>query len=365
MINSRYRKLFIVTSDDYGFAGWIAVKLLLSGHEVFLINKKEKKSSFAKKIALSLTFGVGVVEYFARALCVKLIARKVIVQINSTSELYDLYASESPDSLFLMINFDEIIKCSCMYDKPNFLNFHPSLLPSYKGLGPIFWCFYDSLNTYLQDFGWTVHKINQHVDRGEIVANSTVSIDLNKSLWRAYKNVYLDVVFLNFIKKHCENGMYMVASSNNYDSTLNLAPNLRDVIKFLSLKHFILSKYVKFFLNGGVVGLFSWIVQLVALYLFEVLFGVNNMTYTLSVYAAFILSMLVNFYNQKKFVFKVNGNFYIFLLISLCAITVVNFISLLMINYIDLNMISKFAYPLSAIVISPLVFLLKNKFVFK
>ena len=193
LIGKQYKKIFIVTSEDFGFAGWVALKLLQTGHDVFLINKKQKKESFSKKIILSLAFGFGVFEYFARVFWVKLIARKVIININSTSDLYDLYFSESPDALFLMINFDEIIKCVDLYDKQNFLNFHPSLLPSYKGLGPIFWCFFDNIKNKSKNFGWTVHKINQYIDRGEIVANLTVSIDLNKSLWSAYKNIYSDI----------------------------------------------------------------------------------------------------------------------------------------------------------------------------
>lgn len=49
-------------------------------------------------------------------------------------------------------------------------NFHPSLLPAYRGPAPVFWQFRDGIS----EFGVTLHRMTQSMDAGEIAAQSTV-----------------------------------------------------------------------------------------------------------------------------------------------------------------------------------------------
>jgi methionyl-tRNA formyltransferase len=52
------------------------------------------------------------------------------------------------------------------------LNYHPSLLPAYRGPAPLFWQFRDGA----ADFGVTVHQMDADLDTGDILAQRTVQL---------------------------------------------------------------------------------------------------------------------------------------------------------------------------------------------
>jgi methionyl-tRNA formyltransferase len=52
------------------------------------------------------------------------------------------------------------------------LNYHPSLLPAYRGPAPLFWQFRDGA----ADFGVTVHRMDEGLDTGDILAQRTVQL---------------------------------------------------------------------------------------------------------------------------------------------------------------------------------------------
>jgi hypothetical protein len=364
-LTNKFNKIYIVTSDDFGFAGWIAIKLMRNGFNVGIITKKQKKSSWKKKFALSFAFGFHVIIYILRDLFARIVARNFIIKINTVAELHDLYLNEPDDTLFLMINFDSIINNKDFFLKSNFLNFHPSLLPSYKGLGPIFWCFFESLKFDRRSFGWTVHQIDAGVDEGLSMANAIVDIDLNKSLWNAYISIYMNSSFFDFVKLYFTNGAKALTATVNSDHLSYGAPNIKDGIEFISLKNNKLYHYIKFFINGGFIGVLSWFLQLFFFYVYESIFEKSNFSYSLSVYSSFVIAMIINFFTQSIFVFGKNGNLFIFIIVGFLAITMVNLLSLFLINIIPVEGIVYFAYPLSALVISPFVFFIKSKLVFK
>lgn len=53
-----------------------------------------------------------------------------------------------------------------------FLNLHPSLLPAYRGPAPLFWQFYDGVDS----FGVTIHFMDEGLDTGSIAAQTAVHV---------------------------------------------------------------------------------------------------------------------------------------------------------------------------------------------
>lgn len=68
--------------------------------------------------------------------------------------------------------FHYIIKQAILSQWPTTYNFHPSFLPLYRGPEPIIWGLAEKRN----EFGITLHIIDDGVDTGPIVAQSTVII---------------------------------------------------------------------------------------------------------------------------------------------------------------------------------------------
>jgi folate-dependent phosphoribosylglycinamide formyltransferase PurN len=66
----------------------------------------------------------------------------------------------------------------------NCYNLHCGLLPSYRGLLPIFWAFMEG-----QKMGITLHKIDHEIDKGKVIANRCYK--LNKSYYKTLKDLYL------------------------------------------------------------------------------------------------------------------------------------------------------------------------------
>ena len=55
------------------------------------------------------------------------------------------------------------------------VNFHPSLLPYYRGPTPAYWCIENSE----AQSGYSLHEIGEEIDRGEILYQDTVPIESN------------------------------------------------------------------------------------------------------------------------------------------------------------------------------------------
>ncbi len=76
-------------------------------------------------------------------------------------------------SLGIVASYSQILKANTLNAlKDGFINVHPSILPFYKGANPIFWQIKD-LN---DEFGVTIHKINEKIDDGEILAQTKVNL---------------------------------------------------------------------------------------------------------------------------------------------------------------------------------------------
>jgi len=364
MTQYKYKRLYIVTSGDFGYAGRIAILLRSMGADVCVISLRPRPSSLSKKFALTVAFGFSSFIYLFRNYHSILRLRSFTYRMESEQELLDFYRSDESSSLFLMINYDSLIRSDFFYNQKNFLNFHPSLLPSYKGLGPIFWCFLDNLIAQDVKFGWSIHSINGKIDGGSILLRQEVAVPSRTSLFFAYDFIYFVNKILSDLSLLMNNGIPAVSKVIVPDFVRG-APTLKDVL-FLYVKgKSTFHEYLRFFLNGGIVGLISWFLQLLVYKILSFSNLSSSLSFSISLYLSFCICVLINFIFQSKFVFIKKGGFVNFLVFSLSAITIVNIVSLLFINYLLPLNFQFFAYPFAAISVSPLVFFVKKYFVFR
>lgn len=75
--------------------------------------------------------------------------------------------------LLVVAFFNQLLKPS-IFGVPRFgaINFHPSLLPAYRGPAPLFWTFKDGL----ESTGLTIHRIATGEDNGNILSRTTVPV---------------------------------------------------------------------------------------------------------------------------------------------------------------------------------------------
>lgn len=81
--------------------------------------------------------------------------------------------SWKPDVL-ATVYFDQILKKPALsLPKVAALNMHPGLLPKYRGLWPEFW----KLHNREKEAGVTIHRINEEIDAGEVLAQIRYPIE--------------------------------------------------------------------------------------------------------------------------------------------------------------------------------------------
>ena len=144
-----------------------------------------------------------------------------------------------PD-LIICARYGEILKKSLL-TIPNIgvINFHPSLLPKYKGLGPIFQALLHNEN----EIGFSFHYIDEDVDTGEIIKRQKIKTEKNESVSRITIRVHIAggyelLSVINNIKKGNKKTEEVIQDVGNFFSW----PEKNDVKKFIQSN----KKYVEF-----------------------------------------------------------------------------------------------------------------------
>jgi len=99
------------------------------------------------------------------------------ININGSTVINKLKTLEI--DLIIVSSFNQIIKDEVI-NLPNYgiVNFHPSLLPSYRGPNPLNWVLLNSENVT----GVTIHKLVKEVDAGDILLQRVVYIEPYQNL---------------------------------------------------------------------------------------------------------------------------------------------------------------------------------------
>ena len=124
-----------------------------------------------------------------------------------------------PD-LIICARYGEILKKSLL-TIPNIgvINFHPSLLPKYKGLGPIFQALLHNEN----EIGFSFHYIDEDVDTGEIIKRQKIKTEKNESVSRITIRVHIAggyelLSVINNIKKGNKKTEEVIQDAGNFFS---------------------------------------------------------------------------------------------------------------------------------------------------
>jgi len=88
--------------------------------------------------------------------------------------------------IFVVVAYGKLIPRSIFSIPPlQTINLHPSLLPKYRGAAPVEWALYNGE----QQTGVTVQRINEELDAGDIVLQSTVTIAPNETAQDVYEKI--------------------------------------------------------------------------------------------------------------------------------------------------------------------------------
>ena len=85
----------------------------------------------------------------------------------------------------------------------------------------------------------------------------------------------------------------------------------------------MIRQYVIFFFNGGILGIFAILIQLL-IYSF---IGAGNLNYAIASASTYFPLIVINFLIQKKFIFKRSGLFFRFILASMIIMILVSVLS--------------------------------------
>lgn len=354
-------KIAILTSRDFLFAGKSFLEAASRGLSVDFINVEGSQRNIISKKA-KLVFLFGFVDTIL-ALIHSFINKHKIPRGNFFSirkNEIEQYVLESDYDIVLLINYPWIFSVST---NKRVLNCHPSLLPKYRGLMPICHAVNDSILFSNEiETGLSIHTIDEDFDMGSLVWQKQVSLTKHTSLFDVYRSTYglideaLDHVLGNA-------SVIRVLPRAKYFGSMSFG----DVFK-LKKNLLLNSVFVKFLINGGVIGILSWAFQLLFYFAIDAISPSFEDKITYSVYLAFIVVLLINFFSLKKIVFRSDGMFYKFVIVTSLVIFLVGKLAGVLLPYLN-SIIPDFAlyicYPAAALILAPFSFILKKVLVFQ
>ena len=148
--------------------------------------------------------------------------------------------NEIKPDLIICIRYAEILKNSLL-TIPNggVINFHPSLLPKYKGMAPIFQALLHNEN----EIGFSLHYIDEGIDTGEIIKRQKIKTEKNESVSHIAIRAHIAAGYellsvINNLKKGDKKTEQITQDNGNYFSW----PEKKDVKKFVQSN----KKYIEF-----------------------------------------------------------------------------------------------------------------------
>ena len=218
----------LITSGDYWLSVLIAKKIIEIGAEVIIIDVNLiNKNDFSKKIKIAFLFGLLPTLTIAISSFVnKFKFKKNILRMNLI-EAQD-YISKK-ESLVVLLNYPSKFPPS----EQKILNFHPSLLPSYKGLMSLPRLKLNYLLGKNVNLGVTIHEIGEKFDTGNIVWQFRMPVEMFAfGLKKMYEESYLLAAYgLCGIVDHNNN------SNNNIEASYSRVLSWTEVfhLKYLEI----------------------------------------------------------------------------------------------------------------------------------
>ncbi len=111
------------------------------------------------------------------------LARDKNISIMDTRDINSIeiveYIKKSNPDYILCAHFNQLLKAPILsLENTECINIHPSLLPNYKGVDPVFFAMRDNA----EKIGVTIHRMNAVFDSGEILQQSEMKLNSSISL---------------------------------------------------------------------------------------------------------------------------------------------------------------------------------------
>ena len=127
----------------------------------------------------------------------------------------------------------------------------------------------------------------------------------------------------------------------------------------------IFRQYLKFFINGGILGLVSWGLQII---IYRAIDGDSGAEYAIATALTYVPLIVINFIIQRHWIFKKEGLFWRFVAANLSIMLLVSLFSplcrMLIASLVGVEWGDRGGFALAAILMSVPSFFLKRLFVF-
>ncbi len=357
-----------LTSGDFALAGDTYRDIVQNNPElstVFVNVLDNKKKRDTKPFKLLFLFGfIGSISFlfsFLRNIIFFYTSKNSHFRKINENELDD-FLSSFDNRQIILINYAKKFD-SIKY--PGTINCHPSKLPAYKGLMPICHQLLDHLTAGDElYFGATIHEIDEYFDKGKLVWTWRKKFDPSTPLLKVYQETYKS--FAEGIMLYVQNGSEKhyppVPDGGFYRRSMSWREAWRLKYKMLAR-----DKFFRFLLNGGAIGFLSWLLQLLILDVLHLFFEETKFLIVLSVWGAFIISLAINYIGMRFFVFQKKGGFIKFSAATSFMIFLVGFFTGVIYNLIGYwseYIATTFSYPIAALLLAPISYLIKKNLVF-
>ncbi len=159
--NETYGKPFLETARNYAIASSNPITIVLSGKRKtpkktlpkLIAHLKFRLWKFRQELRLAKTYGLPV---------------WIVENINQPS----FQRLIQPNSHGIVAGFNQIFRQSTIDCFKSLVNFHPSVLPLYRGPVPSYWC----IQNQEKQTGYTLHQIAAAIDAGTILFQEAVEI---------------------------------------------------------------------------------------------------------------------------------------------------------------------------------------------
>ena len=157
------------------------------------------------------------------------------IPIDKINDSVEIIKNMKPKIIFSLF-FNQIIKKEVISIPKYFLNVHPSLLPKYRGVSPIFWVLKNNEKTT----GTSIHLLDDGIDTGDIVFQKSIEITSNDTFHSLYKKSALIAAdLINRVIYRVGKNRFKCKKQKESEATYFTFYNKQDVKNFLKKRKFI------------------------------------------------------------------------------------------------------------------------------
>jgi methionyl-tRNA formyltransferase len=153
--NQEYGQPFLVAAKEYSQKNSIPITIVISS------KKKHRNFSWLKNKLRDKFKQIRLIRYYEM---------KVLLVDDVNSQ--DFRNKISPNDHGVIAGFNQIFNQKTIDLFKSLVNFHPSVLPLYRGPVPSYWC----LKNGESKSGYTLHRVVEKIDAGEILFQESIDI---------------------------------------------------------------------------------------------------------------------------------------------------------------------------------------------